>query len=172
MKRKFVALMVVIVLSLTSLTACGAKTPQDIVSEALGLDVSGGSEVSASDTHGGFHGDGTSCIVLTFQDDTVLEQIKANADWHCLPVDETTQILVYGISGEENHTAYQIGPYLGDSNGNPLVPEVKNGYYFLLNRQAEDDAAGKDILERNSLNFTFGLYDTDTNTLYCCELDT
>ena len=50
MKRKFVALMVVIVLSLTSLTACGAKTPQDIVSEALGLDASGGSEVSASDT--------------------------------------------------------------------------------------------------------------------------
>ena len=54
MKRKFVALMVAIVLSLTSLTACGAKTPQDIVSEALGLDASGGSEVSASDTHGGF----------------------------------------------------------------------------------------------------------------------
>lgn len=72
MKRKFVALMVVIVLSLTSLTACGAKTPQDIVSEALGLDASGGSEVSASDTHGGFHGDGTSCIVLTFQDDARL----------------------------------------------------------------------------------------------------
>lgn len=85
MKRKFVALMVVIVLSLTSLTACGAKTPQDIVSEALGLDASGGSEVSASDTHGGFHGDGTSCIVLTFQDDAVLEQIKANADWNSLP---------------------------------------------------------------------------------------
>ena len=103
MKRKFVALMVVIVLSLTSLTACGAKTPQDIVSEALGLDASGGSEVSASDTHGGFHGDGTSCIVLTFQDDAVLEQIKANADWNSLPMDETTQILVYGISGEENH---------------------------------------------------------------------
>lgn len=90
MKRKFVALMVVIVLSLTSLTACGAKTPQDIVSEALGLDASGGSEVSASDTHGGFHGDGTSCIVLTFQDDAVLEQIKANADWNSLPMDETS----------------------------------------------------------------------------------
>ena len=87
-------------------------------------------------------------------------------------MDETTQILVYGISGEENHTAYQIGPHLSDSNGNPLVPEVKDGYYFLLDRQAEDDAAGKDILERNSFNFTFGLYDTDTNTLYCCELDT
>ena len=159
-------------LILNGLTACTSKSSQDIVSKALGLDVSGGSEISYSDTHSG-NGDGTSCIVLGFQDDAVLEQIKGKDTWSALPLDQTTQALVYGISEETDQVSYQIGPYLTDSEGNPLVPEVENGYYFLLDRQAEEGhATGTDILNRGSFNFTFGLYDTGTNTLYFCELDT
>lgn len=159
-------------LLLNGLTACASKSSQDIVSKALGLDVSGGSEISYLDTHSG-NGDGTSCIVLGFQDDAVLEQIKVKDAWSTLPLDQTTQALVYGISGETDQTSYQIGPYLSNNEGNPLVPEVENGYYFLLDRQAEEgQATGADILNRGSFNFTFGLYDTDTNTLYFCELDT
>lgn len=159
-------------LILNSLTACAPKSSQDIVSKALDLDVSGGSEISYLDTHSG-NGDGISCIVLGFQDDALLEQIKENDDWSSLPLDQTTQALVYGISGETDQTSYQIGPYLSDNEGNSLVPEVENGYYFLLDRQAEEgQATGADILNRGSFNFTFGLYDTDTNTLYFCELDT
>ena len=33
-------------------------------------------------------------------------------------------------------------------------------------------AAGADISNRVSFNSTFGLYDTDTNTIYFRELDT
>lgn len=36
----------------------------------------------------------------------------------------------------------------------------------------KDRAAGADILHRSSFNFDLGLYDTDTNTLYFCKLDT
>ena len=159
-------------LILNGLTACTSQSSQYIVSKALGLDVSGGSEISYSDTHSG-NGDGTSCIILSFQDDAVLEQIKESDDWSSLPLDQTTQALVYGISEETDQVSYQIGPYLTDSEGNPLVPEVENGYYFLLDRQAEEGhATGTDILNRGSFNFTFGLYDTGTNTLYFCELDT
>ncbi len=159
-------------LILNGLTACASQSSQDIVSIALGLDVSDGSEISYSDTHGG-NGDGTTCIALGFQGDAVLEQIKENDTWSALPLDQATQALVYGISEETDQASYQIGPYLTDGEGNPLVPEVENGYYFLLDRQAEErQAAGTDILNRGSFNFTFGLYDTDTNTLYFCELDT
>ena len=118
-KKALTALAAAAVLLLVGLTACGSKTSQKIVSEALGPDVSGGSEISASDTHKEFHGDGTNCIVLTFQDDAVLEQIKEREDWQPLPMDQTTRILVYGISGVTGQTSYQIGPYLSDGSGSP-----------------------------------------------------
>lgn len=172
MMKKNVISLIAAALLLAGLTACKAKTPQDLASEALSLDLSAGSEVSSYDTHSG-NGDGTSYMVLSFQDDAVLEQIQASDAWHPLPVDQTTQALVYGLSGETGETSWQIGPYLTDDSGNPLVPEVQNGYYVLLDRQAEDGKTpGSDILDRGSFNFTFGLYDTDTDTLYCCELDT
>ena len=60
---------------------------------------------------------------------------------------QTTQVLVYGFSEETGETSYQIGPYLMDDSDNPLVPEVQNGYYVLLDRQAEDGKTpGSDIL--------------------------
>ena len=62
-----------------------------------------------------------------------------------------------------------IGPFINDGNGNPLVREIQNGYYILIDRQEDQET---DILDRPSFNVTVGLYDTDTNTLYCCTLDT
>lgn len=154
--------------SLVCLTACGPKSPQDTIQKALDLDVSGGSEVSCYDTHSG-NGDGTSCIVFHFSNGALLDQIKNDARWIPLPLDQTTEILVYGLSSE----TCSIGPYLTDGDGNTLIPDVENGYYLLIDRQAkDDDIDGTGLLERGSFNFTLGLYDTDTNTLYFCELDT
>lgn len=51
--------------------------------------------------------------------------------------------------------------------------ETQHGYYILIDRQVGNrKTSGEDILQRNSFNFTLGLYDTDTNTLYFCKLDT
>ena len=151
-----------------SLAACGSQDPQEIVSEALGVDASTGSTMSSMDTHSG-NGDGTSFVVLHFDGDEMIKQIKADAAWQPFPLDETVQTLVYGVSDATS----SIGPFLTDEDGKALVPEIANGYYRLIDRQVEEDqATGADILNRASFNFTVGLYDTDTNTLYCCELDT
>lgn len=151
-----------------SLTACGSQDPQEIVSEALGVDASTGSTMSSMDTHSG-NGDGTSFVVLHFDGDEMIKQIKADAAWQPFPLDETVQTLVYGVSDATS----SIGPFLTDEDGKALVSEIANGYYRLIDRQVEEDqATGADILNRASFNFTVGLYDTDTNTLYCCELDT
>lgn len=151
-----------------SLTACGSQDPQEIVSEALGVDASTGSTMSSMDTHSG-NGDGTSFVVLHFDGDEMMKQIKADAAWQPFPLDETVQTLVYGVSDATS----SIGPFLTDEDGKALVPEIANGYYRLIDRQVEEDqATGADTLNRASFNFTVGLYDTDTNTLYCCELDT
>lgn len=155
----------VILVVLFALTACGSKSVQDTVSAELGIDASGGKELSTADTHGGFHGDGVSSVALSFSDVSVLEEIKRNADWKSFPMDDTVQTLVYGMNDETS----SIGPFISDENGNTLVPEIRNGYYILIDRQEEKDT---DILDRSSFNVTVGLYDTDTNTLYCCVLDT
>ena len=162
MKKLFVISLVAV--ALFTLVSCGSKTTaQDTITKEFDLDVSGGKEVLNTNTYSG--GEGTSCIAVTFDDDTILNLIKSNANWEAFPLDETLQTLVYGI---ENGTSKE-GPFLADENGDPVVPEIQNGYYLLIDCDSDTKS---NILERGSFNFTVGLYDTDNNTLYCCKLDT
>lgn len=151
------------------LTACGSQKPQANISKELGIDVSKGTEVSNFDNHGGFHGDGMTYITLSFSDEKVLKTIEDKPEWKQFPLDETVKALVYGVSNGGS----RVGPFLSDENGNGVVPEIENGYYLLIDRQAEPGkATGADILNRSSFNFTSGIYDTDTNTLHFLKLDT
>lgn len=147
-----------------AVAACGSKEPQMTAADELGIDVSGGTEIFNFDTGGGLNGDGTVCEALKFSDERVLEQIEGNPQWKAFPLDATVTALVYGISDE----ASSIGPYLCDGGGTPLVPDIQNGYYLLIDRQDETG----DILERASFNFTLGIYDSDSDTLYLLKLDT
>lgn len=166
--KKYLLNIGIVVALILLMAACGTKNTQDIVSKALSLDISSGKQVSNYDTHSG-NGDGTSCMILSFSNNTVLTKIQESTEWKAFPLDETVQALVYGIEEGTNKN----GPYLTDKDGKPLVPEIQNGYYLLIDRQAEKDkATGADILHRGSFNFDLGLYDADTNTLYFCQLDT
>ena len=162
--KKILSIILIMVMVL-ALAGCGNQTPQEIVSEELDLDITGGDQISASDNHGGFHGDGITYIVLQFDDNAVLGAIEKDPRWTAFPLDESTEALVYGAEAE----AGQIGPFFSDGQGNALIPEIQNGYYILIDRHADTDA---DILERYSFNFTVGLYDTDHNILYFGKMDT
>lgn len=73
MKKLFAISLVVV--ALLALVSCGSKTTaQDTISKELGLDVSGGKEILNTNTYSG--DEGTSCIAVTFDDDTVLDAIK------------------------------------------------------------------------------------------------
>lgn len=163
MKMKIPAALAALLLIL-GLAACGAESPADRVSRELGIDVSGGREISGFDTHCG-NGDGTVCIALGFDDDSVLEEIMHSPDWKKLPPDETVRALVYGVPRGSG----SLGPFLSDSDGNPLVPEIREGYCLLIDRQ---DDTRTHILSRYSFNFTLGLYDSGSGILYFCALDT
>ena len=71
--RKFLFACGMISLMLFTLTACGSEDPAEEISRALHIDVSAGEEISSSDTHGGFHGDGISCVALQFPDSQVAD---------------------------------------------------------------------------------------------------
>lgn len=111
--KKYIIFSLAIMLALFSLTACGSSSTQDTISAELGIDVSGGEELSTSDTHGGFHGDGVSSVALSFSDSNVLDEIKENTEWKPFPLDETVQALVYGVKDETS----SIGPFINDGNG-------------------------------------------------------
>ena len=83
-------------LMLVTLTACGSEDPAE--------------EISSSDTHGGFHGDGISCVALQFPDSQVADAIAANAAWTPLPLDETAQALAYGVTREDGGEVFSAGP--------------------------------------------------------------
>lgn len=158
---------------LVLLATCGTRSHVEAISDALGIDVTAGETLAYTDSPGGFHGEGTTCAVLHFSDDRVLEQLQADPRWSPLPLDETVQALVYGVSWETDRERFHVGPYLTDEEGEPLVPEIQNGYYRLIDRHAGQDEPGDPgILGRASLNFTLGLYDSDADRLYFCEMDT
>lgn len=169
--KKFVFVIGMISLMLFALTACGSEDPTEEISQTLEIDVSAGEELSASDTHGGFHGDGISCVALQFSDRQVADAIAASTAWTPLPLDETAQALAYGITREEDGEVFSEGPYLTDDGGEPLLPEVANGFYRLIDRHS-DAGDGQNLLERASLNVTLAVYDADSDILYFCEMDT
>ena len=142
------------------------------ISQATGIGVSDGQLVSL-ESWGGFHGDGTSITVIRFSDDTVLGEIRQADNWRPLPLDETTQALVYGVSGSsaDGSFACSAGPYLTDEDGACLIPPIETGYYWFLDRHGEA-GENSDILSRASLNFSVALYDCGSDTLYFATLDT
>ncbi len=151
------------------LAGCGKAAPEAEKAALLGIDVSAAEILSQEDSHGGFHGDGITWIRFACEGTDIARQIAEKENWAPFPLNDTVKALVYGI---EEGTA-QIGPYLLDEDGGPLIPEIENGYYLLIDRQAEEGkASGVDILHRASLNFILGIYDSDTDMLYYAEMDT
>ena len=112
------------------------------ISEALGVDVTEGNVVESEDSHGGFHGDGMTFVVLHFDEGGLADQLEGLAGWHPLPLSENTEALAYGRDTEDGRR----GPYLCDDDG--------------------------DVFERSSYNFTMAIYDIDTDRMYYVEFDT
>lgn len=160
-KRLFAALA-----ALLLLTGCAGQNVRSQVSRELDIDVSGGTVVSSYDTHGWF-GDGTLCCAIQFEDGSVLEEIKKSGDWRS-PLDDTARELLYGVTWKQNGETFGRGPYLTDEGGEPLVPEIENGWYRLIDRRTGPAKEFDGLV----FNLTLGVYDVDTNTLYFCKLDT
>ena len=130
--------------------------------EQLGLDLSAGTVVAERDTHGGFHGDGETFVVMTFQqgDRPALEREMTGPCWHPLPLTGSLARVTRDLAlGEE---------------GEPLFPEVDQGWYYFRDRhsQSRDPADDSELFGRGSWNFTLAIYDSRTGTLYYYELDT
>ena len=134
----------------------------------LGINISSGSIITDTDSHGGFHGGGITFLEVAFEDDSCLNQIKGNSSWKQLPVSYPVDALLYGTQNGSS----SIGPYVTEG-GKKLFPKAETGYYYFKDRHTGAGGQGsKDVVNRHSFNFTVALYDEDTQTLYYCEFDT
>ena len=169
MKRLFCILFCICMLYMVGCSKSGSITNE--ISENIGVDLGNVEYVTRIDTHGGFHGDGSTIISMQLPSESVLEQIQNNTSWNSLPLTENLTAVLYGIT-EGNST---IGPYITvDDTRNPAVPEITNGYYFFLDRhsQSTDSRDDTNVLSRASFNLTIAIYDCDTEMLYYLEFDT
>ncbi len=152
----------VLVLTLFTFQGCANTGEHAAVREAsfrTGIDLSAGEMVSTYDDHGGFHGDGTTCTIIQFPDDALLEEIEAAGTWQSFPPDEAVNELLYGN-------------YLYDAETQEnFVPPIENGYYLLKDRNTEAQEQ-PNIMARHSFNFDLAVYDADNRILYDLVLDT
>ncbi len=135
------------------------------VSRDLGVSVRGGTVLSHEDTHSAMS-DGNTLTVVSFSDDHCFRSVQGNGDWKPLPLTENLSLLVYGSQSR--------GPWLKDDEGKNPIPVITEGYYFFRDRNSEavDPDSDLDIFHRYSYNFTVGLYDAGTDTLYYLKADT
>jgi len=147
------------------LTGCGknARASQALeIADTLGIRES--SLLTLEDSHGGFHGDGETFVV--FQ----APGFRPGEDWQEFPLPETLSIALWGgMSGD-----MQWGSLLTGDSGEPLMPQLENGYYYFHDRHSEstDSRDPSGLLNRNSFNFTLAVYDADSQTVYYFEKDT
>ena len=88
--------------------------------------------------------------------------------------DGVTPVIVGEDGNPEDAEAVEtIGPFLVDKNNEPLIPEIKNGSYFFLDRHPDspDPQSDEEILNRDSMHITLAVYDADNHTLYYCAFD-
>lgn len=152
------------------LTGCAGEgnTPRAQACRALGVDLTGGTQLAASDSHDGFLGDGLTFLILQFPDEGVGRALENREGWQSLPLSRAVTALVYGLEEGERSR----GPYMTGEDGQALIPPVENGRYYFLDRQSDAGIGGANVLERGSFNFTVAIYDADRKILYYAAMDT
>ena len=83
MKRLLCILLSVCLLYMSGCSKSGSIT--DEISKTIGIDLANAEYATRIDTHGGFHGDGNTIVTMPVSNESVLEQIQSNSNWHSLP---------------------------------------------------------------------------------------
>ncbi len=169
---RFLAFFLVFFQLFSSCDASGTLNRE--MGSVLGLKLSGGTVLANWDSHGGFHGDGTKFAAIQFPDDSVADQIRNTEDgrWKAFPIqEEEVRVILYGVTKRQpDGTDATFGPILYDHDtGEPLFPQVEEGYYFFWDRHSDTKTP---LLERPSYNFTVAVYDAEKKILYYGKLDT
>lgn len=161
MRKMFVALF--LLACIMALPSCLTDTQSD---DYFGFSKQDFTVVAEQDTHGGWLGDGSYCLILDCSGNTEAA-LKIIDSWNPLPLSEDLNLIMFG--GEKDGTAYGYG-----LSEEAHMPAIENGFYCFRDRHSEardpsDDSA---LFSRASFNFSLAVYDSDTNRFYYFAFDT
>ena len=124
-----------------------------------GINVIWGDPLNATDTHGGFHGDGSSLHVYHYTDSSMQPEMEESKMWKTLPLSEGISDLLTNSIGDKCAEA---------------IPEITHGYYFFYDRHSEasDPYDESELWKRSSINCTIAIYDADKDVMYVYAMDT
>ena len=159
MKRAFKAVCagaVAVVASVAAAAFAGCNaSPHKTFKKATGVAVPECGGVTVIDTRGGFHGDGELIYTFYLDEDGGRQfesKVKSAVGWRSLPMSETLDELVY-------------------EHFNGKIPRAEKGYYFFYDEQHKTYGDGE-VLNAFSYDFTVGMFDTETQTVYYYEQHT
>lgn len=167
--KKRLAYMTLFIIIIFSLTGCFSKSINKEISNFSGIKIPRNSQIKYEDTHGGFHGDGATLAKVEFDSndaENILAQIKDNDNWEGLPLSKNIEIRMYG--GKKDSVVYN-----SDLAERLDMPKVDNGYWMFIDRFDGENRINDDrlLFDRYAANYTIGIYDAESNTLYYCKYD-
>ncbi len=180
--RRFTILTALAAFCIFTFAGCGSEYPLSDVEKATRLDIGNASVIESTDSHDNFLGDGTLFVSADCSSAPLTDQIQAamnnNSGWRELPLTDTLARLMIGYTDSDGQTYEPI--FSIDNTGEPMFPEIENGYRFFLDRSSggsssfgsgDGSSDAEDIDAAYISNFTFAMYDTDNDMLYYCEID-
>lgn len=152
------------------ISGCSIETNQDYIEKQINIEIPDVLNIEYMDDHGGFHGDGEKFAKIVFDNKNgldILSQIEKSNRWNKLPLTENLNLIMYGGVKDNIEYSYNLAE-------KSEIPEIKNGYWYFIDRHSESLHPEKDneLFDRHSFNFTIAMYDTNNNTLYYFEFDT
>lgn len=133
------------------------------ISRDLGVYVPNSLKFEYEDTHGGFLGDGILLAEANLNGKQINQIIdKSKTNWNKTPISLEKQLLIYGSVSDGTRT-------VPDIDGNDRIPEIDNGYWIFKDRTSKEKK--ERFPDSRSGNYSVGVIDLDTNTLYYIKFD-
>ncbi len=173
MKRRITVVFVFLMLAVVFM-GCGENSGRKTrIENYLQLDLREGVWEVFDDTHGGFHGDGSTYGEIGFYGqaaDKIRKEIESSDVWEPLPLPEQLDRIVH-----EYH--------INETTLSEKIPIPENGYWCFLDRDQYHNGVGElynfEALEKMKrqgsffvpFNFVIAFYDAERNVIYCYQHD-
>ncbi len=163
-----VLIIILLMIFIMSVSCYSSGSVNTQISKSLKIEIPAALIIEYEDSHGGFHGDGSTYAKIKLDgkgtEKAILEIKKS---WKSLPLSENLSLIMYGGMRDNIEYIYNFADKF-------KIPHIENGYWLFIDRHSKsiNNYDDTDLFNRNSFNFTLALYDADEKILYYIEFDT